>query len=328
MLRSDMSILGLSGCESDVYRYFLRNPGASRTEFDETSLISREEAESAVDRLCVLGILSTAGGGRYFALEPEAAVDRLADIRLQELHQELHGITQSRRLVGELRAEQGPAGLAAQGVERLRDVSDIRNRIDSLAFFVRREILSVEPYTALSAENIAHAHPLDLRALRRGVRIRNVVRREALHHPPTLAYLKGLAEQGAQIRVTDRRETRILLYDGNIALIPADIADASGGALLVQERGLLALVQGHFEKIWDGAEPLTDPDRPAPGVCPTDGEKRVLQLMCQVSKDEIGARNLGVSVRTYRRHIADLLTSLGAANRAHAALIARERGWI
>ncbi len=50
--------------------------------------------------------------------------------------------------------------------------------------------------------------------------------------------------------------------------------------------------------------------------------------MCQVSKDEIGARALGVSVRTYRRRIADLLTTLNAGNRAQAALAARERGWI
>jgi DNA-binding NarL/FixJ family response regulator len=37
---------------------------------------------------------------------------------------------------------------------------------------------------------------------------------------------------------------------------------------------------------------------------------------------------MGVSVRTYRRRIAELLAALGAGNRAQAALIARERGWI
>ncbi|MEU2593533.1 helix-turn-helix transcriptional regulator, partial [Streptomyces albidoflavus] len=37
---------------------------------------------------------------------------------------------------------------------------------------------------------------------------------------------------------------------------------------------------------------------------------------------------LGVSVRTYRRHVADLMQLLGAASRAQAALLARERGWV
>lgn len=35
-----------------------------------------------------------------------------------------------------------------------------------------------------------------------------------------------------------------------------------------------------------------------------------------------------MSVRTYRRHVADLMQTLGAASRAQAALLARERGWI
>jgi len=50
--------------------------------------------------------------------------------------------------------------------------------------------------------------------------------------------------------------------------------------------------------------------------------------MCKVGKDEIGARDLGISVRTYRRHVADLLKVLDASSRPHAALLARERGWI
>ncbi|MFF4603968.1 TrmB family transcriptional regulator [Streptomyces sp. NPDC001339] len=328
MFKGDMSILGVSACESDIYRYVLRNPGVSRIEFDVSLDISCAEAEAAVERLRALGILSATDRGELFAVEPEAAIDRLADLRLQELHQELQGITQSRRLVSELRAEQGRAALPAQGIERLRDVADVRNRIDSLAFFARREILSVEPYTALAAENIAHAHPLDVRALRRGVRIRNVVRKEALQHPPTLAYLKNLAKQGAEIRVADRCAERILVYDGNIALVPAGAADSSRGALVVHESGLIATVLALFEKIWNEAEILADPDRPPTASAPADSDKRVLELMCRVSKDEVGARSLGVSVRTYRRYIADLLAALGAANRAHAALIARERGWI
>ncbi|MFC7718494.1 helix-turn-helix domain-containing protein [Nonomuraea recticatena] len=47
-----------------------------------------------------------------------------------------------------------------------------------------------------------------------------------------------------------------------------------------------------------------------------------------MSKDEVGAQRAGMSLRTYRRHIADLLRMLDAGNRAQAALMARERGWV
>lgn len=53
-----------------------------------------------------------------------------------------------------------------------------------------------------------------------------------------------------------------------------------------------------------------------------------MEEMCRVAKDETGARNLDISVRTYRRHVADVLRILGATSRPHAALLARERGWI
>lgn len=42
----------------------------------------------------------------------------------------------------------------------------------------------------------------------------------------------------------------------------------------------------------------------------------------------IGARDLGVSVRTYRRYVASILLILEASSRPQAALLARERGWI
>ncbi|WP_162793359.1 MULTISPECIES: hypothetical protein [Streptomyces] len=45
-------------------------------------------------------------------------------------------------------------------------------------------------------------------------------------------------------------------------------------------------------------------------------------------KDEVGARQLGMSARTYPRHVADRLRTLGASSRPTAALLARERGCI
>ncbi|WP_371623879.1 DNA-binding response regulator [Streptomyces sp. NBC_01116] len=77
-----------------------------------------------------------------------------------------------------------------------------------------------------------------------------------------------------------------------------------------------------------GARPAHRGGEGAAAPRPSGIERRVLVSMCTVGKDEAGARELGVSVRTYRRHVADLMQTLGAASRAQAALLARERGWI
>lgn len=133
------------------------------------------------------------------------------------------------------------------------------------------------------------------------------------------------------IRVVEDTTERILVYDRAAALVPLDPQDTSRGALLANNNGIVANIIALFEKIWDEAEDLaqvdlTDGDNVASGVSGT--EQRVLALMCSVGKDEEGARELGVSVRTYRRYVADLMEMLGAASRAQAALLARERGWI
>ncbi|WP_043471679.1 LuxR C-terminal-related transcriptional regulator [Kitasatospora sp. MBT66] len=61
---------------------------------------------------------------------------------------------------------------------------------------------------------------------------------------------------------------------------------------------------------------------------PGEVERQVLHAMARVDKDEVGARELDMSLRTYRSHVSTLMRRLGAANRFQAALAARARKWI
>lgn len=326
---TSLLVFGLTSTEERIYRHFLRNPGTQGDDIHVLLHAPRDGVEAAQSRLSRLGLLH-GDPGAVFATDPETAVDRLTDLRLRELHEQLQQVTQSRHLIADLRAEQGSKSTAPQGVERLEVLSEIRNRIDDLAFFAREEILSVEPYTALTADNIAHSRPLDTRCLRRGVRVCSVVRREVLDHPPTVAYLRELTAQGALIRVAEDLSERILVYDRRTALVPVDPADTSRGALVTRQAGLVSNILALFEKIWDQAVDLSQliDAGAAPADVLSDIERRVLEELCRVGKDETGARNLDISVRTYRRHVADVLRILDATSRPHAALLARERGWI
>ncbi|MFJ8018350.1 response regulator transcription factor [Streptomyces sp. NPDC096339] len=60
---------------------------------------------------------------------------------------------------------------------------------------------------------------------------------------------------------------------------------------------------------------------------PSAIEREILTMLREADKDETAARRLGVSVRTYRKHLATLMRRLGAANRVEAALLAHEKGW-
>lgn len=328
MTAGAVSVLGLSELEERLYRHFLRNP---ETTADNVHLLLDapfHEVEKALERLTSLAVVLEGAEGGYLPGTPELVVDSLTDMRLKQLHEEMRAVTQARHLVASLRAEQELAPTAAPVVEKIENLDTIRGRIDSLAFFAREEILSAEPYAALTHENIQHARPLDLRCIKRGVRIRNVVLSEAVEDAVTFGYLRELASLGAEIRVVDEIPARILIYDRHTALTPVDPSDSSRGALVAQETGLVSNMVALFEQIWSGAKELvsfygdTGEDR-LPDV-----EQRVLEAMCRGTKDEIGARDLGVSVRTYRRYVASILQILDAASRPQAVLLARERGWI
>ncbi|MHA3705265.1 LuxR family transcriptional regulator, partial [Jatrophihabitans sp. YIM 134969] len=60
----------------------------------------------------------------------------------------------------------------------------------------------------------------------------------------------------------------------------------------------------------------------------TAGEQALLTLIGAGLKDEVIARQLGISARTLRRRSQELLAELGAANRFQAGAEAARRGWI
>ncbi|WP_189218993.1 MULTISPECIES: hypothetical protein [Streptomyces] len=207
----------------------------------------------------------------------------------------------------------------------------MRAAIDELTFFTWNESLTTNPRGTLSRESIAHARPIDERVLRRGVRMRTVVGHAAREDAPTMAYLRELTEKGASIRIARDPIERLIICDHVAALTPLDPAHTAKGAILTREPGLVAALVSLFERMWHSANPLIpegmqDTDEQAGSV--TALERRILQSLCTADKDEVGAREVGIALRTYRKHVAALMRRLDASNRFQAALLARERRWI
>lgn len=60
----------------------------------------------------------------------------------------------------------------------------------------------------------------------------------------------------------------------------------------------------------------------------TEQQTAVLRLLASGAKDEAIARNLGVSVRTVTRIVAELTSELGATSRFQAGVLAARLGWL
>ncbi|MER7274632.1 helix-turn-helix transcriptional regulator [Dactylosporangium sp. NPDC000244] len=164
---------------------------------------------------------------------------------------------------------------------------------------------------------------IDRDGLRRGVRYRALL--------PDSARLSRrvstLALAGAEVRTVAEVPVDAVVIDDRAALLPAD---RLAHVTVFRLPTVVTAVAELFERIWPAAVPLTPLDLPdeAGGGAPTHREQALLGLLCAGSTDESAAARLGVSVRTVRRMVADIMNRLGARSRFQAGVKAADRGWL
>lgn len=343
-----LEFLGVSEREDHLYRSLLRResvhpatgPTASSPEGQsegqsegepEEGKPDGEFEESDLDRLVTLGLATRASNGVVRPVPPPRAVDALIEGRLRTLREDLESEVARRVVLESLFRERRSAtpspraGVAdGQMITQLHGIDAVREAIDELTFFARSEDLTTEPSGVMSPESIAVSRPINMRLLRRGVRMRTILGAAVLRDEASLAYMRELVTHGAEIRVSHQPIERVIIVDRSAALTPIDPTLTAKGALLVREPGLVSTLITLYERMWAASEELPGEDT----ELPSDIERKVLALLKTADKDETAARQLGVSIRTYRKHLATLMRRLGAANRVEAALIAHERGWL
>jgi hypothetical protein len=327
----DLSVLGVSAHEEEVYRYFLRHPGEAVGAIRQALDWDPDTIEVAVDTLSRLSLLDIADRHRVVATDPRVGIERLIEQRLHSLNTEIRQVFTAREAITSLMEDRqhGEERAVMLDIERLEGLDKVRQRMDDLAFFSYKETLALHPGGPLSPAAIESALPLDTRSLRRGLTIKGVYHPKALDDPAMGTYLRDIAALGAQIRITEEPMDRMVVFDRGAAVVPIDPKDSARGALLVREPGLVSQLLAYFDSVWQSAGDLREHIGSAtvpPALSAL--EKRVLTALANYDKDEIAAREIDVSVRTYRRYVADLMARLGAVNRFQAALRAKEENWI
>lgn len=168
-----------------------------------------------------------------------------------------------------------------------------------------------------------------LATLARGVRQRVVYSRESLEVPGHLKdVIEPCIEAGEQARVLPSLPVKLVIIDEAYALVSLSIreADVHNTMLVVQPCGLLSALIALFEQSWQSALPFHGRTTRPAGLPPAD--RRLLRLLAGGASDEVIARELGVSRRTFFRRLQILMARLGAANRFQMALQAQRNGWL
>lgn len=216
-------------------------------------------------------------------------------------------------------APHGPAAEVLDGVDEVRAwLVEQQER-------TTHEALAMSPGGGQSEAALRAGLPLDEAALARGVRLRSLYLTSATRAAATRRHVRHLTDLGAEYRTTPSLPLRMLLLDGEVALLPIKADETSLGALVVRTPAVLVGLRALFDSYWDAAVPF---GRAAVTADLSEQERTILMMLADGSQDQDVALALGVSVRTVRRMMASLADRLGSQSRFQMGVNAVRNGWL
>lgn len=323
-----LELLGLSPHAESVYRATLSNPHHGVAALAEDTGLTETAIRAALDELAVLALLKPSDqfNGRLRPVSPDVGLAALLASTEADLAARQSQIETTRAEIAAIAAEHRTTR-DFDGATRLGGLDTVRSRMEELARTSEFECLSLNPGGAHRPDARSAATPLNEEALRRGVAIRAVCRDSFRNDADTLAYAHWLTERGGRLRTVPAVPVQMILVDRRVAVVPLDPSEPREGALEVHSPGIVAALHALFEQIWMagiqfGEEAPVDNN----GCTPT--ERTVLGMIAAGDTDEAAARRLGVSLRTVRRIMANLMERLDAVSRFQAGVNAAKRGWL
>ncbi len=323
-----LEILGLDGLSESVYRAMLANPDADLDNLAEKLGVSRAEVNRALKRLVELSLVAERSPGRVYApINPDVALDALLSLEQAELSRRERQLLEARAELSRLVRSSDARSPSIREVRRIDGRERILEVLQELSARCYKEMLSVLPGGPVAPELLEEAAVHDIAVLDRGVRLRFIYTRRQLADEPMRDYMHMIRQHGADVRVADTLPHRLVIFDRTVSFLPVDPLRPGPAALVVREPAITANLVMLFESLWVGAHTLEEA-LAAGAPAASELDRSVLVLMSSGVKDEAAARQLGISDRTYRRHVADILIRLGASSRFQAGVEAVRRGWL
>ncbi len=158
-------------------------------------------------------------------------------------------------------------------------------------------------------------------AVRSGRRSRAIYPALAVHEARDA--LRARADAGEEIRVVSELSTRLIVIGTTHAVLPEPLGHADEPRLLIRQPAIVGALTMLFENTWAQALPVPGFEERRSHV---QGRQLLLRQLARGAKDEQIARSLGLSLRTVRRRVADLLDEFHVETRFQAGVEAARRG--
>ncbi|WP_242910387.1 helix-turn-helix transcriptional regulator [Actinomadura terrae] len=176
-----------------------------------------------------------------------------------------------------------------------------------------------------SLEGVRASISGDFRTVRPDIDIKLLFQHSARNNPAVFAHLRTIHDAGGQVRTACEVDAKTLIFDSEVVYIISE-DEPSIRATVVREPHMVNIMCARFEQNWNQALPLVDNDPRYKELTTHDQKKTILKLLANGLKDEAIARQLGISVRTCRKYIAEIFAALDVGSRFQAGVVAKASG--
>ncbi|GAA1982295.1 helix-turn-helix transcriptional regulator [Catenulispora subtropica] len=294
--------------------------------------IGPDEARHAVDRLLDLRLVCAAVDTveELVPTSPETAAAELSgpmEVRIQELEHRIGEVKAQVLSVKDVYFASRRKRNRREAVDVVQAGEPLRSVLAGCRRRSSAEILGVFP-GQLEGDRVLELAVLGFEPLKRGVRVRLLFQHPARVQRGARDLLDRLSEAGCEVRTCDVASDRILLFDRETVFLP-DRADPSA-TVVIREPTTVDFIHRATEQLWSTAVPYEAgaTNSLEYGEAEEVLKKSIALLLATGAKDEFIARRLSISVRTCRRHIAEIMTDLKASSRFQAGVNALRAGLI
>ena len=321
---SVLSALGVSAADERRYRQVLPLSGAPLDEVAATLRVEPAEVADTLAGLAELGIVRIQRD-RVVVLGTDQALAAAISREAAKAHQARDRLEDLAGAVPLLvAAGTKPAPGEVENVQPLDgELSSGGNALELLTAMIeqsRGDLLFLRPDAWLMPRESAISEVV-ARTVASGRRSRAVYPLRVLHEAPEV--LQTRTDAGEEVRLIDDLPTRLMIIGATHAILPEPLGYSDSPRLLVRQGALVSALTLLFELYWEKAMPVSE-------LSGSQGSERIflLRQLLSGAKDEQIARTMGLSLRTVRRRIAELMIELGADTRFQAGAEAVRRGWL
>jgi DNA-binding CsgD family transcriptional regulator/DNA-binding transcriptional MerR regulator len=307
---------GVSSRAEGLYRQLLRRPETRFEDLVDTHGFTVDECQSCLEELGRAELITVGSDGTISVTPPLRALEALVTREREQLHDRMNELDTAgvalTRYIREYRPMTVEAPLA-EIVPYAQWFDVLSGLIDGTDAPVVTVYLTMRPDLVERLEMIRFA-------LSRGRDYRLLFPIEYLNDSEFVQPMRAMLREGVEVRFAARTVTSLSIFGNTAASILVDPSEYYSERLVIRMPTLLSILHEYFDGLWRIAVPL---------VQERDGDDHeILLLLAQGLKDESIASQLGLSLRTVRRRIADLHDQPGADSRFQAGVEAARRGWI